>query len=120
MKLVPINIWDDYKDDSMVIDYNQQQHTFACVDTDEIPLEDQKKYLIHLMGYIGGREDLFNSDMTMRIELYDSRIIYPNIPESMHSKQWRLNFVGLTHKLRERYVEELNKAELPFTIYSES
>ena len=118
-KLVPINIWDDYAGDCEETEtHKYTQKTFGYIETDEIPLYDQKKYLFYLMGYIG--EHLLSSGVVMTLDLYDSRDLYPTLPDSMHYKRWRINFVGLTHKLREHYVEELNKAELPFRVYSES
>lgn len=119
IQLVPINIWDDYLSDENVSE-GLSQKTYAYVESDKIPLEDQMKYLAYLMDYIMQRAHLVSVGMTLKLVLYDSKEVYPNLPDNMHFKRWEIKFEGLTHEMRERYVKELNNGDMPFDIYSES
>lgn len=120
---IPINIWDDYFEDGFVPE-GEKQATYAYVENNEIPLDDQKNCLEVLIKYMSDSLNLKGVDLS--IVLYDSKIKYPNIKEeSLHFIRWELIMENLTHKRREGLVEELNNAKLSidgvsFEIYSES
>ena len=126
MKTIPINIWDDYYEDGYVPE-GEKQETYIYVEDDEMLLEDRKKCLEEVLIYIDNFHE-FNK-IKVYMSLYDSKIKYPKLtgPEhgDMHFKRWEIRVENMTHKMREKLVEKLNKASLsingvPFEIYSES
>lgn len=123
---IPINIWDDYYEDGYVPE-GKIQETYIYVEDSNISLLDQRESLSKLFLYMNDNLDLKGVEMTMRF--FDSKMRYPNLKgeeyESMHYQRWKIEIENLTHKRREKLMDELNAANLsykdiPFDIYSES
>lgn len=120
-KKVPVNIWDDYYDDGYVPE-GEKQETHIKIDVEEglIPLGHQKKMLIILLDYM--KHNLELNDVIFKLHLRDTTKIYPTLPKSMHSINWDIRVTGLTHKRREKLIEELKVSEISnlYEFYSES
>lgn len=121
VKLVPVNIWDDYWEDGHVPE-GEKQETYMYIETDDISLDDQKEYLDWLLNHMQKEFDL--EGIKMWVELYESRKKYPNLVgseyEHMLFDRWEIRCEGLTHVRRGQLVEELNDGTIPFIVYSES
>lgn len=126
LKMIPINIWDDFYDDGYVPE-GKKLETFICVDTD-ISHEKSKEYLEFLLDYIN--KNLNTVDIKLWMEFYESRKKYPNLvgnldAEKLFFERWEIKLEGLTHKRLDEWMGILKNADIkvdgiPFDIYSES
>lgn len=123
---IHINIWDDYCEDGYV-PQGEIQETYIYVEENDMDMDFKKECLEKLLGYI--KEHTKFEKTKFWIELYDSRKKYPNIKEEehphFHFQRWEIKVQHLTHKQKEKLVEQLENAKLevngiPFNIYSES
>lgn len=120
MKKIPINIWDDYYDDGYVPS-DEIQETYIYVEDHKMPLDERKKHLEDFLEII---KDMVDKDVKLWIELYDSKLKYPNLIgpeyETMHFKRWEIKVQHLTHENREKLVKKLKNMDTPYNVYSES
>ena len=123
---IRVNLWNDYFDDEDIPE-GKSQETYMYVEDSDVDQEDAKNYLEFLLDHIFKNVDIGGAVMVMRN--YDSKEVFPALigteNESMLYERWEILISDLTHKDRERIVEELKESKLeykgiPFHIYSES
>jgi hypothetical protein len=123
---IQVNIWDDYYDDDFV-PAGEVQETYAYVEQD-LDDEASQQVLALLKAQI---EALQPPGTPLRCDLvyYDSAVVYPNLVGTEHErllyKRWQLNMQSLTHRERERLVDQLARTALMcggarVVVYSES
>lgn len=112
MKKIPINIWDDYDDESSYIE------TYAYVEDLRIDYDLRLLYLEEFSVLF--LEAVKGSTIELELVHYDSRTRYPNLPESMHFTSPRLNIKNMDHEQRETLVQYFKTIESNFNVYSES
>lgn len=122
LKIVPINIWDDYYEDGYIPE-GEKQETFIYVEDNAIPQVKRKECLEKLLDYVNNNLKLEGIKLWMAF--YNSRNEYPNSDSAYHFERWEIRANNLTHKRRELLVRELSESNLsidgiPFKIYSES
>lgn len=94
---IDINIWDDFHEDGYVPEGEIQQ-TYGYVEGDVETLEEEKEILEYFMEEIISEAN-GKQEFKINLELYDSEILYPNLPKNMHYKRWHLKFTGITHSM---------------------
>lgn len=119
-----INICDDYWDDDFVPD-GKIQETYAYVESD---LDDQScKDILTIMAKKLSDLGYCADGVHINLVFYDSAEKFPNLVGTEHEyclyKRWELRFKYLTHKKRERLVEQLVdwvEQGVAVNVYSES
>lgn len=111
-KKIPINIWDDYDDESSYVE------TYAYVDDLRIDYDFRLSYLEEFSVLFS--EAVKGSNIEFGLVHYDSRTRYPMLPESMHFTSPRLNIKNMNHEQREAIVNHFQTIESNFDVYSES
>ena len=119
---IPINIWDDYYEEGHIPE-GEKQETFIYVEDDGISAEIRKEYLEKLLDYID--KNLKLEGVKSWLHFYDSKTKYPTLEDRYNFRRWEIRIENLTHKRREKLLDELKNANLsmngvPFEIYSES
>lgn len=122
IEVFPINIWDDYYEEGYVPE-GKIQETYIYVEDTDIPQEKRYECLSLLSDYMNKNLNL--EGVKTWLKFYDSRTKYPTLDDMYQFERWEIRVEHLTHRRREKLVEELNKANLsidniPFKIYSES
>jgi hypothetical protein len=126
IKRYPINIWDDYYEEGDIPE-GEIQETYIYVEDTHITEEKRKECLEKLLNHMNTKLKLKGVEMEMFYN--DTSLKYPKLVgtenEYMLFKRWEITVKHLTHKRREKLVDELNDANLeldgiPFRIYSES
>lgn len=93
-----VNLWDDYVDDG---ESAVPQRTFAFVE-DEATDEEQKRVLQQL-------EPQFQAWAQSHGEVFKTRLEFQS---HFKIERWELQFEGLTHRVREAMVEDLQGDQL--------
>lgn len=130
---IDINIWDDYYEEGYIPD-GQIQETFIYVESNHT-IPEEALILNILLEYIQKNITYLNG-VKMWLELYDSRKKYPEMTrqrceesgidyDRFHYQRYQIIVQHMTHVMRERLVEDLQKSnlsfnEIKFHIYSES
>lgn len=109
MNKIPINIWDDF-DESI-------GETYLYIDGD-FDLKTQFTILKRLEGIF--KENF--PKIAGGLELYDSSVLYPNIPTDLAYKRWQISLKCLNVELIYGLVNMLNSNPqlIDFEFYSES
>jgi hypothetical protein len=121
--MIHINLWDDYYEDGHIPE-GEKQETHMYVEEDKFPLIHQRKVLCKVLVFV--KENTSKSvEAKLKLQIINEK--YPNLKDSGMSSpdQWRIEFVGLTHVLREKLLDSLKKSGLkygdqPLYFYSES
>ena len=121
--MIHINLWDDYYDDGHVPE-GEKQETHMYVEEAKFPLEKEKKVLYLVLDFV--KKNIAKSvEAELKLQIVHEK--YPNLKDSGMNfpDQWRIEFVGLTHEMREKLIEKLEKSGLkfedqPLYFYSES
>jgi hypothetical protein len=107
MKAININIWDDY---------NDGEETYAYVEENNMKLSFQKKILEFMFNKLN------SGKLQMALELFDSKVEYPNAPIEYSFVRWQITFYNLRHSEIENIINSnlcyLDAIDL--NIYSES
>jgi hypothetical protein len=122
-KIIHINLWDDYYEDGYIPE-GEKQETHMYVEESKFPLIDEKKVLYKVLDFI--KKNIPKSvEAKLKLQIFSER--YPNLKDSGMNlpDQWRIEFIGLTHALREKLLDSLKKSGLKYEdqllyFYSES
>lgn len=116
-QILLINIWDDYYDDGF-IPKGKKQKTYMYVYSDinykGLKLVLDYNCLNFVLDYMNNTLNL--KGIKMYLFFYDSLKEHPSLKgteyEKYSFKRWQINIENLTHKRREKLVNELNKAKI--------
>lgn len=111
LKIIPINIWDDYYDDEHVPEGEKQETYVYIEENDCLAKTEKEEILTQLLSYIEKNIKLNGVKFSLKWETDMDR--------------HEISIENITHVQREELVEILQKANLfyhdiPFEIYSES
>lgn len=115
LKIVPINIWDDYSDGD---------DTYIYVESSEYSLDESKSILEKLLKYIHCNLSL--EMVKMNISLYDSKKFILDLDsryDKFHFKRYEIVVENLLHTRRVKLVDELSNVvlnDIKLNVYSES
>lgn len=103
-----INLWSDFYEDGYVPE-NEVQQTYMYVEN-KLPLSDQKDILEFIIKYID--QNFVFTGLESKLELYDSKLIYPTLPSEMHFSRYNIIFKHITHKMAFELIGKLNNSNL--------
>ena len=121
MKKCYLNLWDDFSEDGPAETWIQLEG--ACSEPDRI--EEQKEILNHFFPLI--QEKLTAKGVTAFMYLYDTKILYPHMDDVLHSdrgwkhsQKWKIKLQGITHEIRETFMDEMKNESFQYKEYNVS